>query len=230
MYRYMTTPQTITIDGPGAVGKNTVGVLLAKRYDYLFLDTGAMYRALTWQALQLGVGLEDEEALTRLAVETEITLISSESDDGHCPVLVNGRDVSAETRREDVEKGVSLVSKVAGVREELVAKQRQMAIKGKLVMAGRDIGTVVLPNADLKIYLTASSEERARRRYIELTRKNELADYNNVLADLKRRDKIDSERAHAPLKPAVDAKIIDTDGLGIEQVVDRVVDIIETGK
>lgn len=224
----MTIPHTITIDGPGAAGKNTIGILLAKRYGYPFLDTGAVYRALTWQALQLGIGLEDEEALTKLALETEITLLSSKSDDGHCPVLVNGRDVSAETRREDVEKGVSLVSKVPGVREELVAKQRQMASEGGLVMAGRDIGTVVLPNADLKIYLTASPEERARRRFLELTKKNAPADYDNVLADLQRRDKIDSERAHAPLRPAVDAKIVDTDKLEIDQVIARVVEIIES--
>jgi len=226
----MSAPLTMTIDGPSAVGKNTIGILLAKHFGYRFLDTGAMYRALTWEALQRGIGLEDEEALTGLANETEITLMSSTSDDGHCPVLVNGVDVTAETRRDDVEKGVSLVSKVAGVRKALVAKQRQLAREGKIVMAGRDIGTVVLPDAEMKIYLSASPEQRARRRYLELLRKNQFADYDRVLADLTRRDKIDSERAHAPLKPATDAHIVDTDGFSIDQVLAKVLHIIEAGR
>ena len=226
----MSIPQTMTIDGPSASGKNAIGILLAKRFGYRFLDTGAMYRALTWEAFQKGVDLENEEALTRLANDTEITLMSSTRDDGHCPVLVNGVDVSAETRREDVEKGVSLVSKVAGVRQALVAKQRQLAHEGKIVMAGRDIGTVVLPDAEMKIYLSASPEERARRRYLELLDKNQVADYDRVLADLSRRDKIDSERAHAPLKPAVDASIVDTDGYSIDQVLAKILDIIEAGQ
>lgn len=223
----MSVPLTITIDGPGAVGKNTIGILLAKHFGYLFLDTGAMYRALTWHALQLGIDLEDEKELTKLAEKTKITLISSNSDDGCCPVLINGYDVSAQTRHEDVEKGVSLVSKVAGVRRALVAKQRQLASKGRLVMAGRDIGTIVLPDADVKLYLTASPEERAHRRYLELLRKNQIANYDRVLADLKRRDTIDSERKHAPLKPAKDAIIVNTDGMNIDQVLTRVIGIIE---
>ncbi|MEE8470365.1 MAG: (d)CMP kinase [Dehalococcoidia bacterium] len=225
----MPKPMTIAIDGPGAVGKNTIGILLAKRLGHLFLDTGAMYRAMTWRALQLGIDLNDDEALTEMAADTEIDLMSSASDDGQCPVLVNGRDVSLETRSEEVERGVSLVSKVSGVRQAMVAKQRGLVGKGGVVMAGRDIGTVVLPDAELKIYLSASPEERARRRYLELRERGKQANYDQVLADLRKRDKIDSERVEAPLRPADDARIVNTDDLAVEQVLARIMDIVQAG-
>lgn len=225
----MSKPATIAIDGPGAVGKNTIGILLARRLGYRFLDTGAMYRALTWHVLQCGIDLSDEEKLSKIAAESEIDLTSSGSNDGHCLVLVNGRDVSLDTRREEVERGVSLVAKVAGVRRAMVAKQQGLASKGKVVMVGRDIGTVVLPDADLKIYLSASPEERARRRYLELLERRKKANYDKVLTDLNRRDKLDSERALAPLQPAADAKIVNTDNLDVEQVLTLIVDLIEAG-
>ena len=215
----MPKPATIAIDGPGAVGKSAIGSLLAQRLGYRFLDTGAMYRALTWLALKLGIDLEDEKALEELALGASIELAAE-------AVMVAGRDVTGDIRGEEVERGVSLVAKVAGVRRALVAQQRQMAQGGQVVVAGRDIGTVVLPHAELKLYLAASAEERAHRRYLELVQRGEEANYEQVLAELKRRDKIDSERALAPLQPAPDAKIIDTDGLNIEQVLAEIMGII----
>jgi cytidylate kinase len=215
----MPNPATIAIDGPGAVGKSAIGSLLAQRLGYRFLDTGAMYRALTWLALELGIDLEDEKALEELALGANIELAAE-------AVMVADRDVTGDIRGEEVERGVSLVAKVAGVRRALVAKQRQMTQGGQVVVAGRDIGTVVLPHAELKLYLAASAEERAHRRYLELVQRGEEAHYEQVLAELKRRDKIDSERALAPLQPAPDAKIIDTDGLNIEQVLAEIMGII----
>lgn len=215
----MPNPATIAIDGPVAVGKSAIGSLLAQRLGYRFLDTGAMYRALTWLALELGIDLEDEKALEELALGANIELAAE-------AVMVAGRDVTGDIRGEEVERGVSLVAKVAGVRRALVAKQQQLAQGGQVVMAGRDIGTVVLPHAELKLYLAASPEERARRRHLESVQRGEKAHYEQVLAELKRRDKIDSERALAPLQPAPDAKIIDTDGLNIEQVLAEIMGII----
>jgi len=213
-------PQLIAIDGPGGVGKNTVGSLVAKRLGYRFIDTGAMYRALTWLALSRGVSLEDEEALTELARSAKFEL---END----KLLLNGREVGPEIREEEVEKGVSLVARVAGVRRELVARQRELAKGGRVVMAGRDIGTVVLPQADRKIFLSASPEERARRRHRELLVQGKQVSFEETLAQLKTRDEIDSQRAASPLKPAPDARIINTDGLGVRQVVAEVMKLVQ---
>jgi len=209
-------PLLIAIDGPGAVGKSTVGRIVAQKLGYCFVDTGEMYRALTWLALRRGINLEDEATLSKLAAEAKIE-VASLAGGGYNSVFVNGFNATAEIHSPEVEAGVSQVAKVAGVREALVAQQRYMAEKGKVVMAGRDIGTVVLPQAGLKVFLVASAEERARRRYREQDKKGKL-NYENILAELKRRDRIDSQRALAPLCPAPDAKIIDTEGLSAEQV------------
>jgi cytidylate kinase len=214
----MPKPSIIAIDGPVAAGKSTIGRLLAHRLGYRFVDTGAMYRALTWKAIRLDIGLEDEEALSRLVTNTKIELSST----GGCYVLVNGQDISADIQNFEVEAGVSLVAKVARVREVLVEQQRRLAQGGEMVMAGRDIGTTVLPRAELKVSLVASLEERARRRYLELIERGETADYHAILADLIRRDEIDSKRAISPLEPASDARIIDTDGLSPQQVLSEI--------
>lgn len=219
----MSRPSTIAIDGPVAVGKSSVGKLLAQRLGYRFIDTGAMYRALTWKALKLGIDLEDEQGLAQLAAETRIDLAHNGE------VFVDGQKVTEAIRSRQVEGGVSLVSKVAGVRQALVRRQREMARGGNVVMAGRDIGTVVLPQADLKVYLEASARERARRRYRELVERDEVADYQAILADLERRDGIDSQRAHSPLQPAPDARIIDTERLGLAEVVAAITELMEAG-
>lgn len=220
-------PQLIAIDGPVAVGKSSVGYLLAQRLGYFFIDTGAMYRALTWKAIKLGIDLEDENKLSQLAAATNISFVPSYNGKGYS-VFVDGEDVSTKVRHREVERGVSLVSKVAGVRSVMVREQQEMAQRGRVVMVGRDIGTVVLPQAELKVYLMASAEERARRRYLELVSQGENVDYDVILAELKRRDEIDSQRAVSPLKPAVDAKIIDTEGLSPEQVVQEICRLMES--
>ncbi len=215
----MPIPSLIAIDGPVAVGKSTVGRLLARRLGFRFVDTGVMYRALTWLALQRKVDIKDEETLSLLAKEAEIDLTLSSRGE---TVLVQGCDITRELRDPEVKSCVSLVSKVPGVRQALVAQQRLLAQGEKVVMVGRDIGTVVLPQAELKIFLLASPEERARRRYVERGEAN----YDATLAELKRRDEIDSQRSLSPLRPAPDAKTIDTEGLSPEQVVDRILDLV----
>lgn len=181
-----------------------------------------MYRALTWKAIRLNIDLEDEEALRRLAESTKIEL----SFTGDCGVVVNGQDVTPEVQGAAVETGVSLVAKVGGVREVLVREQQVLGQGGKIVMAGRDIGTTVLPHAELKVYLGASVEERARRRCRDLVARGEEADYQTILADLIRRDEIDSKRAISPLQPASDARLIDTDDLSTEQVLAEILGMI----
>jgi len=219
-------PSLIAIDGPVASGKNAVGSLLAQKLGYRFIDTGAMYRALTWLALERGLDLGDEAVLAELARTASIALASLK-DGTVCTVQVEGQDVSAEMVKGRVERAVSLVAKVTGVRRVLVERQRRMAQGGGVVMVGRDIGTVVLPQAQLKLYLVASARERACRRYLEFLGRGEPAEYAEVLADLERRDRIDSQRSDSPLKPAPDAHIIETDGLGIEEVLKKILDIIE---
>ena len=208
----MPTPSIIAIDGPVAAGKSTVGRLLAQRLGYRFIDTGAMYRALTWKAISLNINLDDESALSRLAETTKIEFALSEK------VLADGRDLTKWIQSSVVEAGVSVVAKAGGVRKVLVKQQQELARDGKIVMAGRDIGTTVLPHAEVKVYLDATLEERARRRYRELIERGEAADYQSVLGDLRRRDEIDSARAISPLQPAPDARIIDTDSRNAEQV------------
>ena len=212
--------QLIAIDGPVAVGKSSVGSLLAKRLGYVFFDTGTMYRAFTWKTLKSGDPLEDEIKLCHLASTTKFNFVASK--EGYLSVLIDGEDVSQELLSPKVEKNVSLVSRIAGVRHIMVAEQRKLAQRGKVVMAGRDIGTVVLPWAELKIFLTASTEERARRRYKELLERGENTSLESVLADLKKRNETDIHRAISPLKPADDAVIIDTESFSLEQVVDKI--------
>lgn len=219
----MSLPSIVAIDGPAASGKSTVGNLLAERLGYVYFDTGVMYRAVTWIALQRGVSIKDEAGVSALAEIIHIEVTHPTVDDGRqYTVLVDGRDVTWDLRRPEVDRGVSPVSAYAGVRRALTAQQRRLGLQGNIVMVGRDIGTVVLPEADLKIYLDATVEERARRRWQELQLRNPPLDYDTVLAAMKRRDGIDSTRQWAPLRPAKDAHVLDTTGLGIERVLAQV--------
>ena len=219
----------IAIDGPAASGKSTIGELLARRLGYLYLDTGAMYRAVTWVALEQGIDISDdeEEAITALAERVEINITRPTVDDGRqYTVHANGEDVTWQIRRPEVDANVSPVSAYPGVRQALTDQQRRIGRRGRIVMMGRDIGTVVLPEADLKIYLAATAEERAHRRYQEILERGEEADYEKVLSAIRRRDEIDSEREAAPLRPADDAIIIDTTGLSIAEVLIKVEELV----
>jgi cytidylate kinase len=223
----LTQPSTIAIDGPAASGKSTIGGLLADQLDYLYFDTGVMYRAVTWAALARGIAIEDEAAVTALAERVQIDVVHPTVDDGRqYTVLADGQDVTWQIRRPEVNQGVSPVSAYRGVREALTVQQRRIGQKGQIVMVGRDIGTVVLPDANLKIYLDATAEERAARRYREEVARGEPADYDNVLASVCRRDEIDSGREVAPLRAAEDAVVIDTTTLDIEGVLERVLALI----
>jgi cytidylate kinase len=224
----LTRPSTIAVDGPAASGKSTIGGLLAERLGYLYFDTGVMYRAVTWAVVAQGIAVEDEAAVTDLAERLRIDVMRPTVADGRqYTVLADGQDVTWEIRRPEVNWGVSPVSVYPGVRAALTAQQRRIALKGKIVMVGRDIGTVVLPDADLKIYLDATLEERAGRRYRETLERSESAQFDEVLASVKLRDEIDSGRALAPLRAAEDAVVIDTTALSIEAVLDQVLALVD---
>lgn len=216
-------PATIAIDGPAASGKSTIGSRLAKKYGYLYLDTGVMYRAVAAAALARHIPIGDEAAVTALARRIAIQVLAPTVADGRdVTVLVDGEDYSWEIRKPEVERVVSPVSAYEGVREAMVQQQRRIAQQGPVVMVGRDIGTVVLPAADLKVYLDATLRERANRRYRERLARGEQADFEQILADLRRRDEIDSGRKHSPLMPAPDAIMIDSTNLSIDEVMERV--------
>lgn len=215
----MTIPDIIAIDGPAASGKTTLGRRLAESLGYLFFDTGVMYRAVTWVMLDRKVDVKDEAAVTELAETVPIDVCPPSKEDGRaCDVLAGGKDITWETRSPEVEAYVSPVSAYQGVRKALASQQRRIGLRGKVVMVGRDIGTVVLPEAQLKIYLVASPEERANRRYKEILDRGGQAEYETILAGVKMRDEIDSNRAFSPLKAAADAIIVDSDRLTADQV------------
>ena len=217
----MRIPNIIAIDGPAASGKSTLAQNLASELGYLYFDTGVMYRALTWVGLQRRVAMEDEEQLTRLAQDLEIDVRPPSMGDGRAyDVWADGVDVTWDIRRPEVEANVSVVSAYAGVRTALSAQQRRIGLRGRVVMVGRDIGTVVLPQADLKIFLDASAEERARRRYQERLARQEQASYEDILQAMRRRDRIDSTRDIAPLRAADDAVVLDTDHMDAAQVLE----------
>jgi len=219
----------IAIDGPAASGKSTLGEKVAANLGYLYFDTGVMYRAVTLAALRELGAVSDEEAVSRLAERVQIDVQPPSKADGRkCDVLLDGKDITWDIRKSRVEAHVSEVSAYPVVRREMTAQQRRIGQRGKVVMVGRDIGTVVFPEAELKIYLDASVEERARRRYEEVIARDGDADYSKILEAMKIRDKKDSSRKIAPLKPAPDAVIIGTDGVSIEQVVDQVMGLIES--
>ncbi len=215
---------SIAIDGPAAAGKSTVAKILAEDYSYVYIDTGAMYRALTFKAIQKNADLENEEQLKNILSATKIELVPSENGQH---VLINGENVTDVIRTHDVTNSVSIVAKHAYVREEMVKRQREMARGGRVVMDGRDIGTHVLPNAEVKVFLRASVLERAKRRHDENLSKGFESDLEQLKIDIARRDKLDSERVIAPLKKADDAVEIDTTSLSIEGVVEEIKKIVK---
>jgi cytidylate kinase len=213
-------PSIIAIDGPAASGKSTIAKRLADSIGYLYFDTGVMYRAITWVALQRNVDVNDQNLVALLAETIRIDVLPPSKDDGRdSDILADGKDITWEIRHPDVDSNVSVVAAYPGVRTAMTIQQRRIGKQGNVVMVGRDIGTVVLPDADLKVYLDASVVERARRRYNESQNRGDSVSYNSVLENMKKRDEIDSTRDIAPLRAAEDARIIDSDNLGIEAVV-----------
>ncbi|MCH8106828.1 MAG: (d)CMP kinase [Chloroflexi bacterium] len=208
----------IALDGPVASGKSVVGRELARRLAFRYLDTGVMYRAITWLALRCGTSLADEESLGNLANRHPIRLSGTESNQ----VWVGEHQLGPELRDARVERQVSLVSRMPQVRRVLVQQQRTLAKEGNIVMVGRDIGTVVLPNADVKVYLSASPEARAHRRLKDLVDQGQDVDFQQVLGETIQRDDMDSNRADSPLRPAEDALTLDTGELTIDQVVEQI--------
>ncbi|MEG1446029.1 MAG: (d)CMP kinase [Ruthenibacterium sp.] len=205
--------KSIAIDGPSGAGKSTLARRLAAQLHYIYVDTGAMYRTIGLFALQQGVDLQNETAVSALLPQIKLDL---RYVDGAQHMFLNGADVSALIRTEQVSMAASTVSAYAAVRAFLLDTQRNFTKTSNILMDGRDIGTVVLPNADVKIFLTATAEERARRRHAELVQRGETASYETVLADVKQRDYNDTHRAIAPLKAAADAITIDTTDVDFE--------------
>ncbi|MBQ2815333.1 MAG: (d)CMP kinase [Clostridia bacterium] len=208
---------SIAIDGPGGAGKSTIAKTLAKKLGYIYVDTGALYRAIGLYMLNSGADTKDKSAVVPKLAEINVEL---KYIDGAQKVILCGNDVSTEIRKPEVSMAASDVSAIVDVRAFLLELQREMARKNNVIMDGRDIGTVVLPNAEIKIFLTASAEERAQRRYKELIEKGVEVEYETVLKELNERDYQDSHREIAPLKPADDAQMIDTTGYNLEQSVD----------
>lgn len=216
----------IAIDGPSGAGKSTIAKAVAKKLNFSCLDTGAMYRAIAWRAIKDGVDLSDDEALGTIAAEKHIEFGHDAGDPLPKKVSIDGVDITSDIRTMEIDRAVSPVSSAPSVRKALVAQQQRIGESGNYVVEGRDIGTVVFPDAALKIYLTASDEERAHRRVRQnVDRGVGSIDYQEVLADLQRRDEHDSTRATSPLKPADDAIMLDSTGTYIEDVIDRICDL-----
>ena len=223
----MPVARIIAIDGPAASGKTTLGQKLAEKLGYLFFDTGVMYRAVTWAALDRGVEVNQAEDVSALAESLDIDVAPpSKQDERMYDVMVDGQDATWQIRSPQVDADVSVVSAYLGVRNALTVQQRRVGLRGNVVMVGRDIGTVVLPEADLKIFLDASVEQRARRRYDEMAERGERVPYETILAAMRRRDQIDSTRQVSPLRAAEDAVIINSDELSADEVLDRVLCLI----
>lgn len=215
---------TVAIDGPAGAGKSSAARLVAKRLGYLYIDTGAMYRAFTWAMLQEKIDIGDAEAVRALTERIDIRL---EPLEDKYRVFVGEREVTDAIRTQDISSRVSSVSALAVVREKLVQLQRNMAEGGGVILDGRDIGTVVLPKADLKIFLTASVESRARRRYLEVQAKGGTETLEDIAASIASRDDMDSHRAVSPLRQADDAILLDNSELNLEETADAITDLIQ---
>jgi len=214
----------IAIDGPAGAGKSTVARAVARRLGYLFINTGAMYRAVAWKALREGVSLDDDDALGRIARES---LIELTGDVDSMRVLIDGRDITGEIATPQVGQAASIVSTVSAVRRALVARQQRMGREGGVVMEGRDIGTQVFPEAEVKIYLDASSEARAQRRFIEDTeRRVAVASLEQMKAEIEERDHRDKTRADSPLTRAEDAVYVDSSAMTIDEVVEQILGVV----
>jgi CMP/dCMP kinase len=223
----MSLPNLIAIDGPAGSGKSTIAEKLALDLDYLYFDTGVMYRVATLAALRKFDSVDNEEAISELAEQIQIDVRPPSMPDGRLyDVYMDNEDVTWEIRRPEIDRNVSQVSAYAGVRAAMTGKQRIIGQRGQVIMVGRDIGTVVFPEADLKIYLDASVEVRAQRRFDEIIGRGQPASFPEILEAMKRRDKLDSTRAIAPLRAAEDAIILNTDGLDICQVLTKVKDLL----
>lgn len=216
----------IAIDGPSGAGKSTITKLLADRLGYIHIDTGAMFRTVALAVRRAGVSPDDQPALARIC---HGCTISFERTNGCCQVLLNGEDVSRAIRTPEISLLTSAISAQKVVRDFLLELQRQMGSAGGVVLEGRDIGTVVFPDADVKFFLSASAEERGRRRYLELRARGENISLEETIAAVVQRDKQDEEREHAPLRRAADAIDIDSSGLSIEEVLERMTAVIEAG-
>lgn len=214
----------IAVDGPAGAGKSTIAKLVAKKMNLIYVDTGAMYRAIALYLLRMGVDINDDEAIIKECVNADITI---KYEDGVQVVYLNGENVNAFLRTEDVGNAASKTSVLAPLRAHLLSLQQNMAKSSDCIMDGRDIGTCVLPNADVKIYLTASSEVRAKRRYDELVAKGEECDLAKIQEDIEERDYRDMHREVAPLKQAEDAVLVDSSYMTIDEVVDEIIKICE---
>lgn len=212
-------PMQIAIDGPAGAGKSTVAKRIAERLDLFYVDTGAMYRAIAYKAIKNDILLADEHNVTRIAKTTEVVL--DHANEG--TVWCDGENVTQVIRNPEISRAVSTVAAYVGVRERLVELQRREAERGGVVMDGRDIGTHVLPEASLKIFLTATLQERANRRWMELVQAGKNVLYEEVAQDMQKRDRQDTEREVSPLEPAQDAVILDTTGLSVEEIVVKIV-------
>jgi len=220
-------PKVITIDGPAGAGKSSLGALLARRLGYTYFDTGVMYRAVTWLALERGLNPRDEQAMITLTERTRLEVLPPTVDDGRqYTVCADDIDVTWDLRRPEVDRAVSLVASYPAVRAALIAQQRVIAAKGRVVMVGRDIGTVVVPDAPLKIYLEASIEARARRREAELRGCGGAVSLDEIRAEITRRDELDQH----VMQPAPDAVVLHNDHLSLEDEVERVVALLEAGR